>query len=64
MKETAAILDKLSDSLADIYAARAMDGVRAQWRDVMARHYRYTAEESRRRRSRRFVGRCSRRVVR
>lgn len=45
MKETAAILDKLSDSLADIYAARA-GGDRAQWRDVMRATTWYTAEEA------------------
>lgn len=45
MHETAALLDKLSDSYADAYAKRA-GGTRAQWRDVMRAETWYTAEEA------------------
>ena len=45
MAETAALLDKLSDSYADGYARRA-GGTRAEWRDVMKAETWYTAEEA------------------
>lgn len=45
MRETADLLDKLSDSYADAYARRA-GGTRAQWRDVMRAETWYTAEEA------------------
>lgn len=45
MRETADLLDKLSDSYADAYAKRA-GGTRAQWRDVMRAETWYTAEEA------------------
>lgn len=45
MHETAALLDKLSDSYADAYAKRA-GGSRAEWRDVMRAETWYTAEEA------------------
>lgn len=45
MEETAGILHKLSDSLADVYAART-GGTREQWRDVMKAETWYTAEEA------------------
>ena len=45
MHDTAALLDKLSDSYADAYAKRA-GGTRAQWRDVMRAETWYTAEEA------------------
>ena len=45
MHDTAALLDKLSDSYADAYAKRA-GGPRARWRDVMRLETWYTAEEA------------------
>ena len=45
MHDTAALLDKLSDSYADAYAKRA-GGARARWRDVMRAETWYTAEEA------------------
>ena len=45
MRETADLLDKLSDSYADAYAKRA-GGTRGQWRDVMRAETWYTAEEA------------------
>lgn len=45
MHETAALLDKLSDSYADAYAKRA-GGARAEWRDIMRAETWYTAEEA------------------
>jgi ATP-dependent protease ClpP protease subunit len=45
MTDTAAVLNRLSDSLADIYAAKA-GGDRAQWRDAMQAETWYTAEEA------------------
>ncbi len=45
MEETAAILHKLSDSLADIYTARAGKD-RAHWRALMLAESWYTAEEA------------------
>ena len=45
MHETAALLDKLSDSYADAYAKRA-GGTRAQWRDAMRAETWYSAEEA------------------
>lgn len=45
MRETADVLDKLSDSYADAYAARA-GGDRATWRDVMRAETWFTAEEA------------------
>ena len=45
MRETADLLDKLSDSYADAYAKRA-GGTRAQWRDAMRAETWYTAEEA------------------
>lgn len=45
MRETAEILDKLSDSYADAYAAKA-NGTRAEWRDVMRAETWYTAAEA------------------
>ena len=45
MEETAGILHKLSDSYADIYAARA-GGDRAKWREAMQAESWYTAEEA------------------
>ena len=45
MRETADLLDKLSDSYADAYAKRA-GGTRSAWRDVMRAETWYTAEEA------------------
>lgn len=45
MRETADLLDKLSDSYADAYAKRA-GGTRGAWRDVMRAETWYTAEEA------------------
>ena len=45
MRETADLLDKLSDSYADAYAKRA-GGTRSAWRDVMQAETWYTAEEA------------------
>lgn len=45
MRETADLLDKLSDSYADSYAKRA-GGSRSAWRDVMRAETWYTAEEA------------------
>ena len=45
MRQTAGILDKLSDSYADAYAARA-GGDRATWREVMRAETWFTAEEA------------------
>lgn len=45
MRETADVLDKLSDSYADAYAARA-GGDRATWREVMQAETWFTAEEA------------------
>ena len=45
MRETADLLDKLSDSYADAYAKRA-GGSRSAWRDVMRAETWYTAEEA------------------
>lgn len=45
MRETADVLDKLSDSYADAYAARA-GGDRATWREVMRAETWFTAEEA------------------
>lgn len=45
MRETADLLDKLSDSYADAYAKRA-GGSRGAWRDVMRAETWYTAEEA------------------
>ncbi|MSS84975.1 peptidase [Actinomycetaceae bacterium WB03_NA08] len=45
LEETAAILHKLSNSYADIYAARA-GGTREQWRAIMQAETWYTAEEA------------------
>ena len=45
MRETADLLDKLSDSYADAYAKRA-GGTRGEWRDVMRAETWYTAEEA------------------
>lgn len=45
MEETAGILHKLSDSIADIYAARA-GGDRLTWRTAMLAETWYTAEEA------------------
>lgn len=45
MADTAALLDKLSDSYADGYARRA-GGTRAQWRERMQAETWYTAEEA------------------
>lgn len=45
MEETAGILHKLSDSIADIYAARAGGG-RQTWRTAMLAETWYTAEEA------------------
>lgn len=45
MHETAALLDKLSDSYADAYAKRA-GGSREQWRATMRAETWYTAEEA------------------
>lgn len=45
MRDTAAVLDKLSDSLADTYAARAGGG-REKWRAVMQEETWFTAEEA------------------
>jgi ATP-dependent protease ClpP protease subunit len=45
MADTAAAFDRLSDSLADVYAARAGGG-RVQWREVMQAETWYTAEEA------------------
>lgn len=45
LESTAAILHKLSDSLADVYAARA-GGTREDWRAVMQAETWYTAEEA------------------
>lgn len=45
MEETAGILHKLSDSIADIYAARA-GGDRQTWRTAMLAETWYTAEEA------------------
>ena len=45
LEETAEILHKLSDSYADVYAARA-GGDRAQWRAAMQAETWYTAEEA------------------
>lgn len=45
MSETAAILGKLSDSIADTYAARA-GGTRETWRALMVAETWYTAEEA------------------
>ena len=45
MRETADLLDKLSDSYADAYAKRA-GGTRGQWREVMRAETWYTAEEA------------------
>ena len=45
MRETADTLDKLCDSYADTYAARA-GGDRAAWREVMKAETWYTAEEA------------------
>ena len=45
MRESAGILDKLSDSYADAYAKRA-GGTSAEWREVMRAETWYTAEEA------------------
>jgi ATP-dependent protease ClpP protease subunit len=45
MLKTAEMLGKVSDSYADVYAARA-GGTRAQWRDVMREETWYTAQEA------------------
>lgn len=45
MRDTADVLDKLCDSYADSYAARA-GGDRAAWREVMRAETWYTAEEA------------------
>jgi ATP-dependent protease ClpP protease subunit len=45
MEETAEILHKLSDSIADVYAARAGED-RAHWRALMQAESWYTAEEA------------------
>ncbi|MGC3777843.1 ATP-dependent Clp protease proteolytic subunit, partial [Escherichia coli] len=45
LRDTATVLDKLSDSYADAYAKRA-SGTRAQWRDIMRAETWYTAEEA------------------
>ena len=45
MRETADLLDKLSDSYADAYAKRA-GSTRGQWRDAMRAETWYTAEEA------------------
>ncbi|WP_104128227.1 head maturation protease, ClpP-related [Cryobacterium sp. Y57] len=45
MEETAAILQKLADSLADVYAGRTGTD-RAEWRDAMKAETWYTAEEA------------------
>lgn len=45
MRDTAAVLDKLSDSYADVYAARA-GGDRAHWREQMTAETWFTAEEA------------------
>jgi hypothetical protein len=45
MLKTAEMLDKISDSYADVYAARA-GGTRTQWRDVMRTETWYTAQEA------------------
>ncbi|WP_315502906.1 head maturation protease, ClpP-related [Actinomyces radicidentis] len=45
MRETADVLDKLSDSYADAYAARA-GGDRVTWREVMQAETWFTAEEA------------------
>lgn len=45
MQETAGILDKLSDSLADTYASRTPQD-RAYWRDLMKAETWYSAEEA------------------
>ncbi|MDN3309569.1 ATP-dependent Clp protease proteolytic subunit [Microbacterium oryzae] len=45
MEETASILHKLSDSIADVYAARAGED-RAHWRALMRAESWYTAEEA------------------
>ena len=45
MEETAAILHKLSDSYADVYAARA-GGSRERWREAMRAETWYAAEEA------------------
>ncbi|TFD47576.1 peptidase [Cryobacterium sp. Hh11] len=45
MEETASILQKLSDSLADVYAGRTGTD-RATWRDAMKAETWYTAEEA------------------
>lgn len=45
MEETAVILHKLSDSIADVYAARAGED-RAHWRALMLAESWYTAEEA------------------
>lgn len=45
MLKAAEMLGKISDSYADVYAARA-GGTRAQWRDVMREETWYTAQEA------------------
>lgn len=45
MEDTAGILHKLSDSIADVYAARA-GGTRESWRAIMQEESWYTAEEA------------------
>jgi ATP-dependent protease ClpP protease subunit len=45
MAKTAEMLDKISDSMADVYADHA-GGTRADWRDVMLAETWYTADEA------------------
>ncbi|MGW6502957.1 head maturation protease, ClpP-related [Nonomuraea angiospora] len=45
MRKTADILDKISDNIADAYAAKA-GGTRAEWRDRMLAETWYTADEA------------------